>query len=143
MFEKSSTEMKLSLHLPSSHPERPHPALLHAICGAASIYTDWVPPTRLPFYGRVPSRALSLTDYLFIALSLSFIFRSDFPRLCQANYLIYPTLSASITVALHLDAYTKTKLWACWGLKLTSCKVSLQLRLESFPDSVFSGKPWS
>ncbi len=79
MFEKSSTEMKLSLHLPSSHPERPHPALLHAICGAASIYTDWVPPTRLPFYGRVPSRALSLTDYLFIACPYHLFLDQIFP----------------------------------------------------------------
>ncbi|KLO12869.1 hypothetical protein SCHPADRAFT_393594 [Schizopora paradoxa] len=58
MFELSSSEVKLSFHLPPSHPSRLHPALVHAICAAASIYTDKIPPTKLPFHGRVPAHQL-------------------------------------------------------------------------------------
>ncbi|KLO12870.1 hypothetical protein SCHPADRAFT_904697 [Schizopora paradoxa] len=52
MFEKTPSEMKLSLHFPPSHQDRPHPILLHAICGASSFYMDKIPSSRLPFFER-------------------------------------------------------------------------------------------
>lgn len=103
MFDKSPTELKLSLHVPPTHPDRPHPALLHAICGAASIYSDQIPPTRLPFRGRTPTRTYSLNLYK----RLWHMHRHTQNKYFLLIHSICLTLLVSVIVALHSNAYTK------------------------------------